>query len=100
MALKVPPSAQTMELLSRQEALIRPEVKQVEVDHSAFFYKSTKQIKQEKYDLRHKKNFLRVLKMHTVMPKILAQATEPPKIYTKDYSIDVEALMRETRAKL
>ena len=72
----------------------------MQTDHAEFYYKSTKQIKQEKYDLRHKKNFLRVLKMHTVMPKILAQATEPPKIFTKDYSIDVDKLMNDTRARL
>ena len=33
--------------------------------------KTSEEIKQENYDLRHKKSFVRVLKMHSVMPRDL-----------------------------
>ena len=59
-------------------------------------YKSSRQIKQEKYDLQHAKSFMRVLKMHSLMPSMLRQATEPPKIRAKDYAIDVDATVKRT----
>ena len=34
---------------------------------------------------------MRVLKMHSLMPRILRKATEPPQVFVKDYSIDVKA---------
>ena len=59
-------------------------------------YKSSRRIKQEKHDLRHAKSFMRVLKMHSLMPSMLRQATEPPKIRARDYAIDVDACVKNT----
>ena len=39
--------------------------------------------------MRHAKSFMRVLKMHSVMPHMLRKATEPPKVMVKDYGINV-----------
>ena len=45
--------------------------------------------------MRHKKSFVRVLKMHSVMPRDLRQAAEPPKISVKDFNYDVERRMQK-----
>ena len=58
-------------------------------------YKSSKQIKKENYDLKHQKTVTRVLKMHSVMPRMLRKVTEPPKAFAKDYSIDVEKRVQQ-----
>ena len=39
---------------------------------------------------------MRVLKMHSLMPSMLRQATEPPKIRARDYAIDVDACVKNT----
>ena len=38
--------------------------------------------------------------MHTVMPKNLRKATEPPKIFIKDYSVDVAKLTADVIQKV
>ena len=92
-------SQTTEQHLRRQAELLRskePARQQAgsKVRHSLPVYKSSKQIKQENYDLRHTKRFTRALQMHSVMPKMLRRATEPPKIKIASHEIDVEARVR------
>ena len=79
----------TSELLSRQAELLGQ--KQLTAKNYGLpVYKSSKQIKQENFNLKHEKAVTRVLKMHAVMPRMLRKVTEPKKSYSKDYAIDVE----------
>ena len=80
----------TETLLARQADLIRKVAGPDETKYKLPVYKPSEQIKQEKYDLKHTKSFMRVLKMHQVMPRMLRKATEPPVCMAKNYAIDVD----------
>ena len=43
---------------------------------------------------------MRVLKMHSIQPKFLRRVSEPPKVFMKDYSIDVDAQAKKLIADL
>lgn len=40
---------------------------------------------------------MRVLKMHSVMPRMLRKVTEPPVCHTKNYIIDVDQKIRQAK---
>jgi len=92
-------SQSTQSLLNRQREMIA-EPKPEAINYGMPIYKSSKQIKMEKYDLRHTKNFMRVLKMHSIQPRFLRESSEPPKVFMKDYSIDVEAHAKKLLAEI
>ena len=92
-------SQSTQSLLHRQREMIA-EPKPEAINYGMPIYKSSKQIKMEKYDLRHTKNFMRVLKMHSIQPRFLRESSEPPKVFMKDYSIDVNAHAKKLLADI
>jgi len=92
-------SLSTAELLSRQASMIADVVPKA-ANFGLLTEKTVEQIKQEKNDLRHTKNFTRVLKLHSLMPQSLRKATEPPRVKVKDFSLDVENHVKEKRDQI
>lgn len=91
-------SRPTAELLASQAELIRKSQPVVVPKNTRLTFTAPKpyeQIKEENYDLRHKKSFMRVLQMHSVMPPDLQKVTEPSKCYVKDYGINVEERVQQ-----
>jgi len=81
-------------LLAKQAELIRWK-QPVSKTHILPVYKPSSQIKLENYDLRHTKSFMRILQMHSVLPRMLREATEPNNVFVKDYSISVEDKVKQ-----